>query len=174
MSRLVLAAFLVGAFLTSTTLARYCDGIPEGTLINWHDVALCNRFYACQHGVDHEWFCPPGQFFSQRNQQCEATCNVIDRRKWRNGLHIDLQKSSQIFLFAIHRAMVRRTARWNVYPNSSGWTGGLQPLLHVYGRSDAPAGLSARVLVLAAAADVRGWSVAVLEGSALYLIIRFL
>ncbi|KAL1397805.1 hypothetical protein pipiens_009473 [Culex pipiens pipiens] len=86
MSRLVLAAFLVGTFLTSTTLARYCDGIPEGTLINWHDVALCNRFYACQHGVDHEWFCPPGQFFSQRNQQCEATCNVIDRQQWCAGL----------------------------------------------------------------------------------------
>ncbi|XP_035784677.1 peritrophin-1-like [Anopheles albimanus] len=68
------------------TNAGRCDGLPGGTLLRYDDPAQCNRFYACQHETDHEWYCPPGEFFNQRNQQCEASCNTADANQWCVGL----------------------------------------------------------------------------------------
>lgn len=81
MNRALVFTLIVTVVISSAT-AYYCDGLIGGTLIKWHEPETCNRFYACQHGTDHEWFCPPGEFFSQRNQQCESSCNPIDTSMW--------------------------------------------------------------------------------------------
>nr|XP_019531822.1 peritrophin-1-like [Aedes albopictus]XP_029712896.1 peritrophin-1-like [Aedes albopictus] len=82
----VLVVALIVTVATSATTAYFCDGLIGGTLIKWHEPEACNRFYACQHGTDHEWFCPPGEFFSQRNQQCESACDPLDTNQWCAGL----------------------------------------------------------------------------------------
>ncbi|XP_058066907.1 peritrophin-1-like [Anopheles bellator] len=72
--------------LPGITARARCDGIAGGTLLQYDNPTECNRFYACQHETDHEWLCPPGEFFNQRNQQCEAACNSADANQWCAGL----------------------------------------------------------------------------------------
>uniref|UniRef100_A0AAG5DSH2 Chitin-binding type-2 domain-containing protein n=1 Tax=Anopheles atroparvus TaxID=41427 RepID=A0AAG5DSH2_ANOAO len=77
------AIFGVLVQLHDTTAAR-CDGIPGGTLL-MYSPNECNRYYACQHETDHEWYCPPGEFFNPRNQQCETTCPA-EQNLWCEGV----------------------------------------------------------------------------------------
>uniref|UniRef100_A0A182NDH0 Chitin-binding type-2 domain-containing protein n=1 Tax=Anopheles dirus TaxID=7168 RepID=A0A182NDH0_9DIPT len=78
---------LLGIFahLHGMVEAARCDGIPGGTLLLYDNPTECNRYIACQHETDHEWYCPPGEFFNARNQQCEATCPV-ERDLWCAGV----------------------------------------------------------------------------------------
>uniref|UniRef100_A0A182RJR6 Chitin-binding type-2 domain-containing protein n=1 Tax=Anopheles funestus TaxID=62324 RepID=A0A182RJR6_ANOFN len=79
---------LLGAlgFLSNTAEAARCDGLPGGTLLMYDNMAECNRYIACQHETDHEWYCPPGEFFNPRNLQCESTCPTNRDQLWCGGV----------------------------------------------------------------------------------------
>ncbi|XP_035903471.1 uncharacterized protein LOC118508096 [Anopheles stephensi] len=72
--------------LSHSAEAARCDGLPGGTLLVHEDFTACNRYVACQHEVDHEWFCPPGEFFNARNLQCESSCPMERERSWCGGV----------------------------------------------------------------------------------------
>uniref|UniRef100_A0A1S4HCV7 Chitin-binding type-2 domain-containing protein n=4 Tax=gambiae species complex TaxID=44542 RepID=A0A1S4HCV7_ANOGA len=76
----------LSALLPFAAEAARCDGLPGGTLLIHESFADCNRYIACQHDTDHEWYCPTGEFFNPRNLQCEATCPTGRETLWCAGV----------------------------------------------------------------------------------------
>ncbi|EDS28499.1 conserved hypothetical protein [Culex quinquefasciatus] len=74
----VLLLPLALVLLSTATKAFFCDGIPPGLKIRHPIAAICNEYFACHHSQEHPWFCPRGQFFSQRTQTCVATCDTSE------------------------------------------------------------------------------------------------
>lgn len=157
-SSYTLFVILTVAIIIGSTTAYYCDGLIGGTLIKWHDPQVCERFYACQHGTDHEWFCPPGEFFSQRNQQCESTCNPLDQ-----SMLTVFCKSGWIILttlfdcYFFHRSVVCRACWWNIYSCSSEWAIRLQQVLYLCRRNHARTEMPSRIFIFAVETDVWIW-----------------
>uniref|UniRef100_A0A182W3V9 Chitin-binding type-2 domain-containing protein n=1 Tax=Anopheles minimus TaxID=112268 RepID=A0A182W3V9_9DIPT len=82
------AFVLLGALacLSNIAQAARCDGLPGGTMLLADNIAECNRYVVCQHEIDHEWYCPPGEFFNPRNLQCELSCPPERERLWCAGV----------------------------------------------------------------------------------------
>lgn len=79
-----LFAFTAVAFLISIALtlhistAFFCDGIPGGLKLRFPITSICDEYIACHHDMEHEWKCPRGRFFSQRQQKCVDACDPTE------------------------------------------------------------------------------------------------
>lgn len=100
----------LSALLPFAAEAARCDGLPGGTLLIHESFADCNRYIACQHDTDHEWYCPTGEFFNPRNLQCEATCPT--GRGNFNMLHKLLRIAQHNILILVARYILLAETLW--------------------------------------------------------------
>nr|XP_019531821.2 uncharacterized protein LOC109403449 [Aedes albopictus] len=72
-------AFLISIALTlQISTAFFCDGIPGGLKLRFPITSICDEYIACHHDMEHEWKCPRGRFFSQRQQKCVDACDPTE------------------------------------------------------------------------------------------------